>query len=65
VKYILRKAEEEGEEVYEKAGKIIEEGKERDSLTLKGFEGRVEVDGREHVVKVVDGGAELEMSKSG
>ena len=39
VKYILRRAEEEGEEVYEKASKIIEEGRARGSLTLKGFEG--------------------------
>jgi hypothetical protein len=65
VKYILRRAEEEGEEVYEKASKIIEEGKERGSLTLKGSEKRVEVDGRGHVIKVIDRGAELKMSKSG
>ncbi len=63
--YILRRAEEEGEEVYEKAREIVKEGEERGSLTLKGLEKRVEVDGREHVVKVIDGGAELEMSKSG
>ncbi len=65
VEYILRRAEEEGEKVYEKAKEIVEEGKASGSLTLKGFEGRVEVGGMEHVVKVIDGGAELEMSKSG
>ena len=37
----------------------------RGSLTLKGFERKVEVEGREYVVKVIGGGAELEMSKSG
>jgi hypothetical protein len=37
VEYILQRAEEEGEEVYEKAKKIVEEGKARGSLTLKGF----------------------------
>jgi hypothetical protein len=57
VNYILQRAKEEGEEVYEKASKIIDEGKARGSLTLKGFEKEVEVDGRRHVVKVIDGGA--------
>jgi hypothetical protein len=57
VKYILERAEEAGKKVYEKAGEIIDEGKARGSLTLKGFEGRVEVGGREYVVKVIDGGA--------
>jgi len=57
VKYILRGAEEAGKEVYKKAKKIIDEGKARGSLTLKGFEKEVEVDGRRHVVKVIDGGA--------
>jgi hypothetical protein len=32
---------------------------------LKGFEGRVEVGGREHVVKVIDGDAELDEGRSG
>ncbi len=41
----------------------MEEGKARGSLTLKGFEKKVEVGGREHVVKVIDGGAELEESR--
>jgi len=34
-------------------------------LTLKGFEKRVEVEGREHVVKVIDGGAEFDVGRSG
>ncbi len=57
MEYILRRAKEEGDDVHEKAKKIIDEGKARGSLTLKGFEGRVEVGGREYVVKVIDGGA--------
>jgi Fe2+ transport system protein FeoA len=65
VNYILQRAKEEGEEVYEKVREIIEEGKARGSLTLKGFEGRVEVGGKERVVKVIDGGAELEEGKGG
>jgi len=65
VSYILQRAEEEGEDVYRKAGEIVKEGKARDSLKLEGFEGRVEVGGREHVVKVIGGGAEFEKSESG
>ena len=57
VKYILQRAGEAGENVYEKAREVIDEGKARGSLTLKGFEKEVEVDGRRHVVKVIDGGA--------
>jgi hypothetical protein len=38
VEYILQKAEEAGKEVYKKAREVIEEGKARRSLTLKGFE---------------------------
>ncbi len=57
VEYILRRAEEAGREVYEKAKKIIEEGMSRDSLTLKGFEKEVEVNGSRYKVKVIDGGA--------
>ncbi len=37
----------------------------RDSLTLKGFEGVVEVGGGRHMVKVIDGGAELEEGRDG
>ncbi len=65
VELILRRAEEAGKEVYEKAKMIVEEGKARGSLKLEGFEGRVEVGGREHVVKVIGGGAEFEKSESG
>jgi hypothetical protein len=57
VEYILRRAEEAGEEVYEKVKKIIEEGRARGSLTLKGFKKEVEVDGEKHKVKVIDGEA--------
>jgi len=37
----------------------------RGSLTLKGFEKEVEVDGKKHVVKVLDGSAEFDKSQSG
>jgi len=57
VEHILKRAEEAGEKVYEKAQKIIEEGMSRGSLTLKGFEKEVEVDGSRHKVKVIDGEA--------
>jgi hypothetical protein len=65
VSYILQRAEEEGKEVSEKAQKIIEEGRSRGSLKLEGFEGVVEVDGREHVVKVLGGGAEFDKGRGG
>jgi hypothetical protein len=65
VEYILQRAREEGDAVYEKAKEIVKEGKERGSLRLEGFEGRVEVGGKEHMVKVIDGGAELEEDRSG
>jgi hypothetical protein len=65
VEYILQRAKEEGDDVYEKAKEIVEEGMSRGSLRPKGFEGRVEVGGKEHVVNVIDGGAELEKSESG
>ena len=57
VEYILKRAEEAGKEVYEKAREIIEEGMSRGSLTLKGFEKKVEVNGKTYVVKVIDGEA--------
>jgi len=65
VEYTLQRAEEEGEEVYEKAREIVEEGKARGSLTLKGFEKEVEVDGRKHKVKVIDGDAEFKRGRGG
>jgi len=65
VEYILQRAKEAGEEVYEKAREIVEEGMSRGSLRLKGFAKRVEVGGKEHMVKVIDGDAELKESESG
>jgi hypothetical protein len=65
VKLILQRAEKAGEKVHEKAKEIVKEGMSRGSLKLEGFEGRVEVGGREHVVKVIGGGAEFEKSESG
>jgi len=65
VGYILQRAREEGEEVYEKAKEIVEEGRSRGSLTLKGFEKEVEVDGRKHAVKVINGGAEFKRGRDG
>jgi len=62
VEYILQRAEKAGEEVYEKVGEIIEEGKARGSLTLRGLEKKVEVNGETYVVKVIDGSAEIEES---
>ena len=64
VKYILKRAEEEGKEVSEKAQKIIEEGMSRRSLTLKGFEKEVEVNGKKYVVKVI-GGEAVEEDRGG
>jgi len=65
VEYILQRAEEAGEEVCEKVREIIEEGKARSSLTLKGFKKEVEVGGRKYMVKVVGWSAEPEESQSG
>jgi len=50
--------------IYEKVKKIVEEGKSRSYLTLNGFEKEVEVDSKKHVVKVIDGSAELKKGKS-
>ncbi len=65
VECILQRAKEEGDDVYEKVEKIVEEGKARGSLTLKGFEKRVEVNGKEYVVKVIDGSAEFKRGRDG
>ncbi len=65
VDYILQRAEKAGKEVYEKAKEIIEEGMSRGSLRLEGFEGRVEVGGKEYVVKVIGGRAEFDVGRSG
>jgi hypothetical protein len=64
VEYILQRAREAGEEVYEKAAKIIEEGRARDFLTLKDFEMEVEVNGKKYKVKVV-GGEAVEEGRDG
>jgi hypothetical protein len=65
VKYILKRAEEKGEKVYDKVRKIIEGGTTRGSLTLKGFKKEVEVGGMKHMVKVVGWSTEFEESQSG
>ena len=41
VEYILQRAKEESENVYRKALEVVEEGRARGSLTLKGFEKKV------------------------
>jgi hypothetical protein len=43
----------------------VEEGKARGSLRLEGFEKKVEVDGKEHVVKVVGWGTEFDKGRDG
>jgi hypothetical protein len=65
VEYILQRAGKEGEDVYRKALEVVEEGRSWGSLTLRGFEGRVEVGGRELVVKVIGGGAEFDEGRGG
>jgi hypothetical protein len=65
VEYILLRARKAGEEVYEKAREIIEKGKAKGSLTLKGFEKEVEIGGKKYFVKVIDGGAELDRGRTG
>jgi hypothetical protein len=57
VNYILRKAENKGEGVYEKVKKIIAEGRARGSLKLERFEKWVEVNGKTYFVKVTSGEA--------
>jgi hypothetical protein len=65
VSYILQRAWEEGDDIYEKAEEIVEEGRARGYLTLRGFEKKAVVNGRKHVVKVTGGDAELEESQGG
>jgi hypothetical protein len=65
VEYILQRAKEAGNDVYEKAKEIVKRGKERGSLTLKGFEKEVEVDDRRYVVRVIDGSAEFKRGRGG
>jgi hypothetical protein len=65
VEYILQRAEEAGKEFYEKAREVVEEGRARGSLKPEGFEKRVGVGGREHLMKVIGGGAEFKVDRSG
>jgi hypothetical protein len=65
VEYILQRAREEGEEVYERVRKMVEEGRARGFLPLEGFERVVEVDDRWHTVKVLGGSAWLERGRGG
>jgi hypothetical protein len=51
--------------VRKKAEEIVEKGKARASLELKGFEKEFEVDGKKYVVKVIDGGAEFDEGRGG
>jgi len=64
VEYILQRAEKEGGAVYEKAKEIVKGGKERGSLTLKGLEKEVEVNGKKYKVKVI-GGEAVEEDRNG
>jgi len=57
VERILQRAEEAGDDVRKKAEEIVEEGKARGSLRLKGFEKEFEVNGVKYKVKVIDGEA--------
>jgi hypothetical protein len=65
VKYILQRAEEKGENVRKKVEEVVEEDKAWGFLTLEGFEKKVEVNGRKHMVKVLGWSAELEKDKGG
>jgi len=65
VEYILQRSKEEGDDVSEKAKEIVKEGKERGSLTLKDLEKKVEIGGREHVVKVLGWSAEFDVGRGG
>jgi hypothetical protein len=66
VEYILQRAREEGDEVYEKAEEIVEEGRARSSLSLADVKGvEVEVEGKRHVIVVLGGGAEFDKGRGG
>jgi hypothetical protein len=65
ISYILERAKEGGEDVRREVEEMVKEGKARGSLTLRNFEKKVEVGGREHVVKVIGGGAELKEGRGG
>ena len=66
VEYILRRAGEEGREVYEKAEEIVKRGKELGSLRLTDVRGaEVFVGGMRHVVDVLGGWARFDEGRSG
>ncbi|MFP3349713.1 MAG: PaRep2b protein, partial [Thermoproteus sp.] len=66
VSYILKRAEEKGGAVYEKALEIVDRGREVDSLKLADVRGaEVFVGGKRYVVDVLGGGAQTERSGSG
>jgi len=48
-----------------KALEVVEEGRARGSLTLEGFEKKVEVGGRKHMVRVLGGGAWFKRGRGG
>jgi len=66
VEYILQRAGEEGDAVYEKALEIVKRGKELGSLRLTDVKGRkVFVGGKRYVVDVLGGWAQTEEGGSG
>jgi hypothetical protein len=66
ISYILERAKEAGDNVYEKASKIIREGVSRGSLRLTDIrEVEVEVGGERYVVHVLGGGAKFDVGRSG
>jgi hypothetical protein len=66
VSYILQRAREEGEEVYEKAEEVVKRGGEVGSLGLTDVRGtEVFVGGKKYVVTVLGGGAQPERGRSG
>ncbi len=64
VELILKRAEEEGNDVFEKVNEVIEWGKTWGSLTLKDFKRVVEVNGKTYVVEV-KGGEAVEEKQNG
>jgi hypothetical protein len=65
VELILKRAERAGNDVYEKAEEIVEEGKAWGSVKLEDFKKEVEVNGKTYVVKVIGGGAEFDEGRGG
>jgi hypothetical protein len=64
VEYILQRAKQVGNAVYEKAKEIVDEGKSWGSLKLERFEKKIEVNGKTYVVKVI-GGEAVEEKQNG